>query len=401
MSDVSFNSFTTQKPVEDMTFWERLKNTLNPFGSAAQRQNFNESVTSFAQAWPNAWDETFGNPYYIPPAGGPGSGIIPSTKSAQEAYKREVNPPSGAPLLSAGAVPFSQQYLLSRNPIAQSLTRARANAPEPQQEETQTFQDFLDMYGGSFNSQPYDDYMNYLAQQDTDTYNRIQAMYNKLAEDAGANVERIKDIYGGAEQGVGETYAGAKGATEQAYASAQQQAADQLARLGIAEAAPQVIDPMALSQAEAVSNLAAGEATGQSGVTQRGATARDFASQMAQVGQQQGLEATAAILRDMGQRQAEAAFQRAQAEANYNPYEQAMQRLQAEQAFYAPSLEREQAQLEAIQRAAELQLDNTLSRQDKLLQLWSDIRGDYGSDDEAWAEATKAMQQAEAQYPVL
>lgn len=286
-------------------------------------------------------------------------------------------------------------------PAQREALSARQEAAAEEGTGEMTFQDYLDMYGGSFNSQPYDDYMNYLAQQDTDTYNRIQAMYAKLADDAGANVERIKDIYGGAEQGVGQAYEGAKGTTEAAYASAQQQAADQLARLGIAEAAPAVIDPMALSQAEAVSNLAASEGAGQSAVTQRGATSRDFASQMAQVGQQQGLEATAQILREMGQRQAEAAFQRAQAEASYNPYEQAMQRMQSEQAFYAPALEQQAAQMDAAQRAAELQRDNTLARQDKLVQLWSEIRKDYKSDEEAWAAAQMAISQAEAQYPIF
>jgi len=260
-----------------------------------------------------------------------------------------------------------------------------------------TFQDYLDMYGGSFNGQPYDDYMNYLAQQDTDTYNRIQAMYAKLAEDAGANVERIKDIYGGAEQGVGQAYEGAKGTTEAAYASAQQQAADQLARLGIAEAAPAVIDPMALSQAEAVSNLAASEGAGQSAVTQRGATSRDFASQMAQVGQQQGLEATAQILREMGQRQAEAAFQRAQAEASYNPYSQAMARLQAEQAFNAPQAAADQAAQEQAWEAFKFDVQNRMNYDEGFRRFITDMM-DPKKGGMTFDEAVQAYQAAPWSY---
>jgi hypothetical protein len=131
---------------------------------------------------------------------------------------------------------------------------------------------------------------------------RIQAMYNQLAEQAGTNVERISGIYGGAGEGIGNVYDSATANVADAYGSAQQQAADQLARLGIEAAAPAVIDPMALSQAQAVSGLEQGRASGQAATERYGATAGGFGSQMAQVAQQQGTEMNAAILGALQQR---------------------------------------------------------------------------------------------------
>jgi hypothetical protein len=125
---------------------------------------------------------------------------------------------------------------------------------------------------------------------------QIQAMYNALGEEAGANVGRIQDIYGGASTGIGDVYGSAIGNVGDAYSSAQQQAADQLARLGIEEAAPAVVNPMALSQAEAISQLEQGQAGGQAAAERFGSAASGFGSQMAQVAQQQGTEMNAAIL---------------------------------------------------------------------------------------------------------
>jgi len=125
---------------------------------------------------------------------------------------------------------------------------------------------------------------------------QIQAMYNALGEEAGANVGRIQDIYGGASEGIGDVYGSAIGNVGDAYGSAQQQAADQLARLGIEEAAPAVINPMALSQAEAISQLEQGQAGGQAATERFGSAASGFGSQMAQVAQQQGTEMNTAVL---------------------------------------------------------------------------------------------------------
>jgi len=134
---------------------------------------------------------------------------------------------------------------------------------------------------------------------------RIQAMYNQLAKQAGANVGRIQDIYGGAQAGVGDIYDSATGNIQDAFSSSQQQAADQMARLGIEAAAPAVIDPMALSQAQAVSGLETGRAGGLAALERYGSTAGDFGSQMAQVAQQQGTEMNAAILASLQNRLAE------------------------------------------------------------------------------------------------
>jgi hypothetical protein len=75
-----------------------------------------------------------------------------------------------------------------------------------------------------------------------------------------------------------------------AYSSAQQQAAEQRARLGIEEAAPLTSDPMARSQAESQALLGAGRASGVSAAERYGASSGDFASQMAQVAQQEGAQ---------------------------------------------------------------------------------------------------------------
>jgi hypothetical protein len=117
---------------------------------------------------------------------------------------------------------------------------------------------------------------------------QIQAMYDQIASRAGENVERIQDIYGNAQAGIGAAYDTGTGNVEDAYSSAQQQAADQMARLGIEAAAPNVINPMALSQAESVAGLEAGRAAGLGATERYGASSGDFASQMAQVAQQEG-----------------------------------------------------------------------------------------------------------------
>lgn len=119
---------------------------------------------------------------------------------------------------------------------------------------------------------------------------RLQAMYDQIASRAGENVQRIGDIYGGATAGIGEAYDRSMGSVEDAYASSQQQAADQLARLGIEAAAPTILDPMARSQAEAQALLGAGRASGQAAAQRYGASSGDFASQMAQVAQQEGAQ---------------------------------------------------------------------------------------------------------------
>ncbi len=218
---------------------------------------------------------------------------------------------------------------------------------------------------------------------------RIQAMYNALAQEAGANVERISGIYGGAGEGIGNVYDSATGNVAQAFGSAQQQAADQLSRLGIEAAAPTVINPMALSQAQAVSGLEQGRASGQAAAERYGATAGGFGSQMAQVAQQQGTEMNSAILAALQQRLNESLLMEEQGR-------QAAAAASARSGPTGPSFRDLLAQQELELKAAQIGADNQLSQQDKLVTLWSSIRDDYDSDEEAWQAAQTAMQQAQA-----
>jgi hypothetical protein len=150
--------------------------------------------------------------------------------------------------------------------------------------------------GGGISGPDLSAYRAALTEQAQQINAQIQAMYNALGEEAAANVGRIQDIYGGASTGIGDVYGSAIGNVGDAYSTAQQQAADQLARLGIEEAAPAVVNPMALSQAEAVSQLQQGLAGGQAATERFGSAASGFGSQMAQVAQQQGTEMNAAVL---------------------------------------------------------------------------------------------------------
>jgi hypothetical protein len=141
---------------------------------------------------------------------------------------------------------------------------------------------------------------------------RIQAMYNQLAERAGENQQRVADIYGGASAGLGSVYDSAAANTEQAFSSAQQQAADQMARLGIEEAAGQVIPQAAGQQASALAALEQGRAGGLSALGRYGASSGDFSSQMGQVAQQRGLEQNQALLGALQRQLAESQLMEAQ-----------------------------------------------------------------------------------------
>jgi hypothetical protein len=253
--------------------------------------------------------------------------------------------------------------------------------------------------GGGGRGPDYSQYRQALTGQAEELNARIQAMYNQLAEQAGANVGRIQEVYGGAEQGIGNVYDSATANVAGAFGSAQQQAADQLARLGIEAAAPTVIDPMALSQAQAVSGLEQGRASGQAAAQRYGATAGGFGSQMAQVAQQQGTEMNAAILAALQQRLNESLLMEEQGRASgsgggggRDPMRSAMDFLELQQMIEAPGA----AQRELDMRAAEIAADNTLSQQDKLLQLWSEVRPDFETSEEAMQEAQTALSQAQA-----
>jgi hypothetical protein len=211
-------------------------------------------------------------------------------------------------------VPGASELLQSTRtpaPLPKAIAQSPAKGPVSPPPPGMSFEDYIMSMGlggggGGGGSRPdFSGYRNALMGQADELNARIQAMYNQLGEQAGANVGRIQDIYGGAQTGVGDIYDSATGNIQQAFSSAQQQAADQMARLGIEAAAPAVMDPMALSQAQAVSGLETGRAGGLSALERYGATASDFGSQMAQTAQQQGTEMNAAILASLQNRLAE------------------------------------------------------------------------------------------------
>lgn len=264
----------------------------------------------------------------------------------------------------------------------------------------QTVNEWLAANMVPFDGSPYDRAADYMLERRQAQLEAVQNMYNQYAEEAAANAARVADIYGGAQQGIGETYTGSAQAIEDAYASAQQQAADQMARLGIQEAAPAVVNPMALSQAESLAGVEAGRAAGLGAIQRYGATGRDFASSMAQIAQQQAVEQQDRFTSQLADQLFELEMQRAQAEAAYDPYSQAIRRMELEQAFYEPQLRAMEAQSKADSSAAELQLNTTLDRRDKIIQVWTDIREDYETDEEAMAAAEVAVSRAEQLYPI-
>lgn len=134
---------------------------------------------------------------------------------------------------------------------------------------------------------------------------QIAALYSQLGGSAQENIDRLRDIYGSAEAGIGATYDTSAQNVRQAYESAQQQAADQMARLGIGEAAGQILPTQALSQAEALSQLETGRAGGLSAASRYGASAEQFGSELAQAAQMQGAEQQTAVLRALQRQLAE------------------------------------------------------------------------------------------------
>jgi hypothetical protein len=267
--------------------------------------------------------------------------------------------------------------------IRGSNLEARARPPfvPPEEPAVPTFGDFIsgfqfDPSPYAFDSTAYDNYINFLMERDAETEARIRAMYAELGESADANVQRITDIYNTGTANLGDIYSSAAQGTQDAYASAQQQAADQMARLGIEAAAPTVLDPMAMSQAGALSGIEAQRASGLGATQQYGMTAQDFSSQMQQVAQQEGLEVTSSIMARAAERQAEAAFMREQARAQadremrqaqaaYNPYARAMQQMEAEQAWNLMQNGDPMAMVEEMRIAQ----DRALSMQDRYIKL--------------------------------
>lgn len=244
-------------------------------------------------------------PWLEPTFGAPG--VAPGGPGLPPAFTPDIPPAAETPVQGRdmpGRVPTNPQvYGLAGQ-------TAGMNVPGQSPQATPTMAEYLASMGigtgGTGAARPdFSAYRAALTDQAQQLNAQIQAMYNALGEEAGANVGRIQDIYGGASAGIGDVYGSAIGNVGDAYSSAQQQAADQLARLGIEAAAPAVVNPMALSQAEAISQLEQGQAGGLSAAERFGAAASGFGSQMAQVAQQQGTEMNAAILASLQNRLAE------------------------------------------------------------------------------------------------
>ena len=247
---------------------------------------------------------------------------------------------------------------------------------------------------GGYTGPDYSSYRQALTDQAAGLNAQIQAMYNQLGTSAEENVARLNDIYGGATAGIGAGYDTASANIADAYSSAQQQAADQMARLGIEDAASQILPTQALAQAEDISALEQGRGAGLSAAERYGASAGGFGSQMAQVAQQQGTEQNAAILQSLQRQLADSQLMETQ--GALSPYEQQMQTLNLQAAMDAPAI----AQQEMALKAAEIAADNTLSQQNKLLTLWQEIRQDYESGEEAMQAAMAALDSAQARFGI-
>jgi len=191
---------------------------------------------------------------------------------------------------------------------------------------------------------------------------RIQAMYNQLAERAGENQQRVADIYSGATGNVGAVYDTSAANVSDAFTSSQRQLADQMARLGVEEAAGQVLPQAAQQQASALAALEQGRAGGLSALERYGASSGDFSSQMGQVAQQRGLEQNEALLGALQRQLAESFGMEAQQRAQYNPMQGALDYLQLEQGLN-PQVDPRAAQADAEFLYQQEQDDTTVFRQ--------------------------------------
>jgi hypothetical protein len=191
---------------------------------------------------------------------------------------------------------------------------------------------------------------------------RIQAMYNQLAERAGENQQRVADIYSGATGNVGAAYDTSAANVSDAFTSSQRQLADQMARLGVEEAAGQVLPQAAQQQASALAALEQGRAGGLSALERYGASSGDFSSQMGQIAQQRGLEQNEALLGALQRQLAESFGMEAQQRAQYNPMQGALDYLQLEQGLN-PQVDPRAAQADAEFLYQQEQDDTTVFRQ--------------------------------------
>ena len=296
------NTGTPTPPKDENGFWDIL-------WSRDSKEDRDARSAAYRAANPDAWvSSDYGLPGFL-------NALNQSRDDSVAAQKRQFQGIKNWFTGSAEPRPFSGiEYLpgVDGSRGGQGGTgfgaRAAERFGEQPQEPGMTREEYAALFGGGGGGAARPDFSAYraaLTDQAAGLNAQIQAMYNALGEEAGANVGRIQDIYGGAEQGIGNVYDSAAGNVADAFSSSQQQAADQMARLGIEAAAPSVINPAALAQAQAVSGLEQGRASGQAAAQRYGASAGGFGSQMAQVAQQQGTETNAAILASLQNRLAE------------------------------------------------------------------------------------------------
>jgi hypothetical protein len=135
-----------------------------------------------------------------------------------------------------------------------------------------------------------------------------------------------------------------------------------MARLGVEEAAGQVLPQAAQQQASALAALEQGRAGGLSALERYGASSGDFSSQMGQVAQQRGLEQNEALLGALQRQLAESFGMEAQQRAQYNPMQGALDYLQLEQGLN-PQVDPRAAQADAEFLYQQEQDDTTVFRQ--------------------------------------
>ena len=328
-----FNSFTTMKPVGEMSVWERIKNTLNPFGSALQRQNFNEAVSSAFTPRPAGvgdtdqgfWSrvgENFWPAFTAQQLGGsqPTMGVLPVLPgSGSPVDLDKINLIRERPSNALGGV---------RNPNypmgADAYERWSQSNQQAQQEEDQlqtgaTIEELLALAEMYRPSADYSAARAQMQEQADAVAAKLQAMYDEYYKQTEENVARVQDIYEGVQQGTGDIYGRAAENVTQASNTAQQQAADQMARLGIEAAAPIVAQPAAASTAAALNALASGRASGEAFAERSGGIGGEFASQMATVAQQQGVEQRQALYNALMAQLAESMANEAAVGADYDP----------------------------------------------------------------------------------
>jgi hypothetical protein len=337
-----------------------LGSQIGDLGEGIVRGTFNagDAFTRFLTGRPGApIGRGFGDLMYDPIAaqsalgGGP---LPPPPERAPWTGQRDY-PQPGSPFYTPGAEEADREYI--EQVLAQRKAEEEAaNQPAPTDwlAEAIAYQNQFAPDYSSLGSRWSDEAAMVNAQ--------IQAMYDQIASRAGENVERIQDIYGNAQAGIGAAYDTGTGNVEDAYSSAQQQAADQMARLGIEAAAPNVINPMALSQAESVAGLEAGRAAGLGATERYGASSGDFASQMAQVAQQEGAgyqtsvaDALRRQLMNLEMQQQQEAYQRAmQAPGLANDLFQASQLGQPQSLSFEQQLALDRFAFEQAQAAEEI-----------------------------------------------